>query len=313
VLNSRQVHKQAKSDVAFRWLTAGCAGLIIVIIGGILALLVINSRLSIDRFGLGFFSSREWNPVTQLFGAASSIYGTLVSTALAMILATPVALVVALFLVELAGPKVAAVVGTSIELLAAIPSIIYGMWGLFVFAPLMANHVQPTLTNYLGWIPLFSGEPMGVGMLTAGIILAIMILPFICAVARDVFLMVPPVVKEAAHGMGSTTWEVTHKVTVRYCIHGIIGALFLGLGRAIGETMAVTFVIGNNHNIDLSLFSAGNSIASSLANEFAEADGPVYLSSLFYLGLVLFLMTFLFQIAAYYWLKSLRKSIGGRA
>jgi phosphate transport system permease protein len=249
--------------------------------------------------------------VTEEFGALSSIYGTLASTAIAMILATPVGLIVALFLVELSPPWISSVVGTTLELLAAIPSIIYGMWGLFVFAPFMAEHVQPVLGKIGG--PLFSGPPMGVGILTAGIILALMILPFITAVSRDVFMMVPSVVKEAAHGMGATTWEVTHKVTLRYCIHGIVGALFLGLGRAIGETMAVTFVIGNDHNISPSVFAAGNSIASTLANEFAEASEPLYQSALFELGLVLFLITVGFQIVALFWLRRLRRSSGGRA
>ncbi len=302
---------QVRADIVFRSFTALCALLIIVLVVGIFSELLRNSMLSIRQFGVGFLVSSVWNPVTEKFGAASSIYGTLVSTAIAMVLATPIGLIVAVFLVELAPPKVSSVVGTTLELLAAIPSIIYGMWGLFVFAPFMAEHVQPLLGRIGG--PLFSGPPMGVGILTAGMILALMILPFITAVSRDVFMMVPPVVKEAAYGMGSTTWEVTHKVTVRHCLHGIIGALFLGLGRAIGETMAVTFVIGNDHKISASLFAAGNSIASTLANEFAEASEPMYQSSLFELGIVLFLGTVAFQVVAYFWLRRLRMSTGGRA
>lgn len=244
------------------------------------------------------------------FGAVSSIYGTIVSTAIAMIIAVPFSIVIALFLVELAPPRISSAIGTAIELLAAIPSIIYGMWGLFVFAPFMSNHVQPALGKAGGSLPLFKGPPMGIGMLTAGIILAIMVLPFISAVMRDVFKLVPAVVKESAYGLGATTWEVTRQVTIRYGIMGIIGAVFLGLGRAIGETMAVTFVIGNDHSLSASLFAPGNSIASTLANEFAEASEPLYLSSLIELGLILFAITFILQIISHYWLRGLKKSMG---
>jgi phosphate transport system permease protein len=297
-------------DPAFRLLTLFCGLLILAVMAGILAELVKGSRLSLDKFGLGFLFSQAWNPVTGEFGAASSIYGTLVSTAIAMIIAVPLSLIIALFLVELAPPRLSRLVGGAIELLAAIPSIIYGMWGLFVFAPFMADYVQPYLARATGNIPLFQGPPMGIGMLTAGIILALMILPFITSVTRDVFQMVPIVVKESAYGMGSTTWEVTRKVTVPYGIQGVLGACFLGLGRAIGETMAVTFVIGNRHEIALSLFSAGNSIASTLANEFTEAVEDIYLSSLVELGLVLFGVTVLIQIAAQLWLKRTRRKMG---
>ena len=195
-----------------------------------------------------------------------------------------------------------------IELLAAIPSIIYGMWGMFVFAPFMAKYVQPLLKDTLGFLPLFQGPPMGLGMLTAGIILAFMILPFICAITRDVFQLVPNVVKESAHGMGATTWEVTYKVTIPYGLVGIIGALFLGLGRALGETMAITFVIGNAHNISASLFAPGSSIASTLANEFTEATTQMYTSSLIELGLVLFVITYLVQVLAQFMLRRMYKS-----
>ena len=229
---------------------------------------------AIRQFGWRFFFSNEWNPVLQDFGAASSIFGTLVSTLIAMAIAVPLSLAIALFLVELAPPRVSRIVGTLIELLAAIPSIIYGMWGLFVFAPFMAHYVQPLLGGRWGFCPLFQGPPMGIGMLTAGIILAFMVLPFISAIARDVFQLVPPVVKESAFGMGATTWEVTYKVTIPYGLVGIIGAGFMGLGRALGETMAVTFVIGNAHRISASLFAPGNTIASTLANEFSEATDP---------------------------------------
>jgi phosphate transport system permease protein len=260
--------------------------------------LVTSSLPAIKKFGLGFLFSEDWNPVTESFGAASSIFGTLVSTLIAMVMAVPLSLAIALFLVELAPPKISRVVGTMIELLAAIPSIIYGMWGLFVFGPFMANYIQPLLGKTLGFLPLFQGPPMGIGMLTAGIILAFMVLPFISAITRDVFQLVPNVVKESAFGMGATTWEVTYKVTIPYGLVGIIGAVFLGLGRALGETMAVTFVIGNAHRISASLFSPGNTIASTLANEFSEATEPLYISSLVALGLVLYLITYLVQVVS---------------
>ena len=200
--------------------------------------------------------------------------------------------------------------GYGIELLAAVPSIIYGMWGLFVFAPFLADHVQPWLQDTFGFLPFFQGPPMGIGMLPAGIILALMVLPFTTAVMRDVLRMVPPIVGEAAYGMGATTLEVTQKVTVPYAVQGILGAAFLGLGRAIGETMAVTFVIGNDHGISASLYAAGNSIASTLANEFTEDSDPLYRSSLIELGLVLFVMTLLVQVGAQLWLTRVRKRMG---
>ncbi len=299
------------ADHVFRLVTFLCAVLILAIMAGMFIELISSSRLSLREFGLGFLVSPEWNPVRQQFGAASSIYGTIVSTLIAMIIAVPLSLVTALFLVELAPPALGKVVGAGVELLAAVPSIIFGMWGLFVFAPFMATYVQPLLGNTLGILPLFQGPPMGIGMLTAGIILALMILPFITAVSRDVFQMVPSVVKESGYGMGCTTWEVTRKITLRYGSQGIIGACFLGLGRAIGETMAVTFVIGNNHEISASLFAAGNSIASTLANEFAEASEPLYLSSLVELGLVLFIVTVIIQAIAYLWLHRVKKRMGG--
>lgn len=308
---SRSPGRHQAMDSIFRWISAGFAFLIVATMIGILVQLTGNSLLSIRHFGLGFITSGAWDPVTREFGAASSIYGTLVSTAIAMIIAVPFSLVIALFLVELAHPVLSRFVGYAIELLAAIPSIIYGMWGLFVFAPFMERYIQVPLERHLGFLPLFEGPPMGIGMLTAGVILALMVLPFISAVMRDVFRMVPAVVKEASYGMGSTTWEVTHKVTVKYGIQGLIGATFLGLGRAIGETMAVTFVIGNAHTISPSLLAPGNSIASTLANEFAEASDPLYMSSLIELGLILFAITLLIQIIAHYWLIRIRKSMGG--
>ncbi len=304
------LQKQNNFDPIFRYLTIACGGLIIILAAGILWELYTGSHLSLEKFGYHFLFSQSWNPVTENFGAASSIFGTLLSTAIAMVIAVPMSLIIALFLVELAPPQISRIVGSAIELLAAIPSIIYGMWGLFVFAPYMADHVQPLLARIGGPLPFFKGPPMGIGMLTAGIILALMVLPFITSVTRDIFLMVPAVVKESAYGMGSTTWEVNRKVTVPYGIQGIIGACFLGLGRAIGETMAVTFVIGNTHKISASLFSAANSIASTLANEFTEAAEPIYLSSLIELGLILFVLTFLIQLAAQLWLKRTKRKMG---
>ena len=300
-----------KTDTAFKGITASCAILILVVMGGIFISLIHSSIPSIQRFGFGFLFSHSWNPVAEKFGALSSIYGTLLSTMIALLLAIPLSLVIALFLVELAHPLVSRIVGNGIELLAAVPSIIYGMWGLFAFAPYMSDHIQPLLKKYLGFLPLFKGPQMGIGMMTAGIILALMILPFISAVMRDVFSMVPNVMKEAGYGMGATTWEVTRDVTLRYGIQGLIGACFLGLGRAIGETMAVTFVIGNSSKISASLFAPGNSIASRLANEFAEASDQLYLSALMELGLVLFVMTFMIQLITQWWLKRIKKKMGG--
>ncbi|RJR35416.1 MAG: phosphate ABC transporter permease subunit PstC [Deltaproteobacteria bacterium] len=295
---AKQRRVSARGDNAFRWLTFVCSMVVPLVMLAIGADLIISSLPAIKKFGLGFLFSEDWNPVTESFGAASSIFGTLASTCIAMAIAIPLSLAIALFLVELAPPRISRTVGTMIELLAAIPSIIYGMWGLFVFAPFMANYVQPLVGRTLGFLPLFQGPPLGIGMLTAGIILAFMVLPFISAIARDVFQLVPNVVKESAFGMGATTWEVTYKVTIPYGLVGIIGAVFLGLGRALGETMAVTFVIGNAHRIAASLFSPGNTIASTLANEFSEATEPIYVSSLIALGLVLYLITYLVQVVS---------------
>jgi phosphate transport system permease protein len=292
-------------DRAFRYLTLACAATTLLLVGAILWNLIEHAWPSITKFGLGFVTSSQWNPVKSQYGAASSIYGTLVSTAIALILALPISLAIALFLTSYAPPWLAKIVGTCVELLAAIPSIIYGMWGLFVFAPYMQKTVQPMLAKLPG--PLFDGAPLGVGMLTAGIILALMILPFLTAVMRDVFAMTPPVLMESAAGMGSTSWEVTKKISIPYGLRGLIGATFLGLGRAIGETMAVTFVIGNSHRISTSLFAPGNTIASTLANEFNEADSPLLEAALIELGLILFVITLIIQILAHLWLRSLQK------
>jgi phosphate transport system permease protein len=305
---SSSASASARGDRTFRWLTILSALLIPALMAGIFLSLFGQSWPAIKRFGFHFLISQDWNPVTENFGAASSIYGTLVSTLIALLIAVPLSLALALFLVELAPPRLSRVVSTIIELLAAIPSIIYGMWGMFIFAPFMANYVQPALGETLGWLPLFQGPPMGLGMLTAGVILAFMVLPFICAITRDVFSLVPSVVKEAAFGMGAATWEVTYKVTIPYGLVGIIGAVFLGLGRALGETMAVTFVIGNSHHISASLFGAGNSIASTLANEFSEATKALYVSALIELGLILFVITYLVQMLSQMLLKRMYRA-----
>lgn len=306
--------RKGGGDALFHGAAVAAAALVLVLIVGLFTELVSHSRLSLGKFGLGFLWSAAWNPVTGDFGAASSIYGTFVSTLIALVIAIPLSFLVAFFLVEIAHPRLAGPVSGAIEILAAIPSIIYGMWGLFVFAPYLADHVQPALEAVLGPVPvvgaLFSGPPMGIGVLPAGLILALMVLPFTTAVMRDVFQLVPRVLREAAFGMGSTTWEVFRKVMVRFGRRGLVGAGFLGLSRAIGETMAVTFVIGNDHRISASLFASGNSIASTLANEFTEAADPLYLSALVELGLVLLVITFLFQLAGHLWLNRLQRKAG---
>ena len=297
-------------DIIYSVLTRGAAVAVILTAIGIVISLAGNSWPAIQKFGAHFLIDTTWNPVIFEFGALSSIAGTIISTIIAMVIAVPLSVIIAFFLVELAHPYLAKPIGYAIELLAAVPSIIYGMWGLFVFAPYMADHIQPALQSWFPGVPLFEGPPMGIGMLSAGIILALMILPFITAVMRDVFQMVPSVVKEASFGMGSTTLETAKKVTVKYGFSGLIGAVFLGLGRAVGETMAVTFVIGNSHEISASLYAAGNTIASTLANEFTEAAEPMYISALIELGLVLFVMTLIIQIMAQWWIGRTQKKAG---
>jgi phosphate transport system permease protein len=269
---------------------------VLTVIIAIVVSLFIGAAPSIRKFGLGFLVSTAWNPVTENFGALVSIYGTLVTSAIAMLIGIPVSFGIALFITELCPPFLKRPIGTAIELLAAIPSIIYGMWGLFVFAPLFGDYIQPWVTDHLGAMPvvgtLFSGPPLGIGILTAGIILAIMVIPFMSAVMRDMFEVVPAVLKESAYGIGATTWEVVRHVVLPYTKIGVVGGIMLGLGRALGETMAVTFVIGNANRIHTSLFMPGNTISSSLANEFTEAVGEMYTSSLIELGLILFLITF---------------------
>jgi phosphate transport system permease protein len=295
--NDRKSDWLRRQDAAFRLVTQSFAFLVLLVLAGIILTLVAGSWQSITKFGPGFLVSSEWNPVTEEFGALVPIVGTLVTSAIALVIGVPVSFGIALFLTELSPVWLRRPIGTAIELLAAIPSIIYGMWGLFVFAPLFADHVQPVLIEVLGPLPvlgmLFQGPPMGIGVLTAGIILAIMVIPFISAVMRDVFEIVPAVIKESAYGVGATTWEVVWNIVLPYTKVGVIGGIMLGLGRALGETMAVTFVIGNAHRLSSSLLAPGNSIASALANEFTEAVGELYFSALIQLGLILFVITFI--------------------
>ena len=284
-------------DKTFYLVTASFAGLVLVLLAGILISLFIGGWEALKTFGFSFLITDSWNPVTEEFGALTPIYGTLVSSLIALVIAVPISLGIAIFLTEVAPNWLRRPIGTAVELLAAIPSIIYGMWGLFVFAPVLSQYVQPWLQNAFGdWAvigPLFQGPPIGIGMLPAGIILGIMIIPFISAIMRDVFLTTPKFVKESAYAIGATTWEVVRHVVLPHTRVAVTGGIFLGLGRALGETMAVTFVIGNTHRLNIGLFEPGNSIASTLANEFTEAVGVVHTSSLIALGLVLFLITFI--------------------
>ncbi len=284
-------------DRFFYHCTRFAAWTVLAVIIAIIVSLFIGAAPSIRKFGFGFLLSSSWNPVTEDFGAFVPIYGTLVTSVIAMVIGVPVSFGIALFITELCPQFLKRPIGIAVELLAAIPSIIYGMWGLFVFAPLFGDYIQPLISSYMGPVPLigrlFSGPPLGIGVLTAGIILAIMIIPFMSAVIRDMFEVVPPVLKESAYGMGATTWEVIRHVVIPYTRTGVVGGIMLGLGRALGETMAVTFVIGNANRIHASLFMPGSSISSSLANQFTEAVGKMYTSSLIELGLILFLITFI--------------------
>jgi phosphate transport system permease protein len=301
-------------DAVYRHLTRTAAITVLVILGGIIISLFNGSWLALRTFGLNFLLVDTWNPVTEKFGAIAPIYGTLVTSIIAMLIAVPVGLFIALFLTELCPMWLRRPIGIAIELLAGIPSIIYGIWGLFVFAPFLQQYVQPFLINVFGEIPvlstLFAGPPYGIGILTAGLILAIMVLPFITSISRDVFTAVPPVLKEAAYGLGCTTWEVVRYVVLPYARVGVIGGVMLGLGRALGETMAVTFVIGNAHRISGSLLAPGTTISATIANEFTEAVGDLYTSALIALGLILFLITFIVLAVARYMLMRLNARIG---
>jgi phosphate transport system permease protein len=287
---------QLFQDALFHQVTRFFAFLVLVILAAILGSLLYGAWPALREFGFSFPFSSEWNPVADRFGGLISIYGTLSTSVIALMVAIPVSFGIAIFLTELCPPKLRGALGVAVELLAAVPSIIYGMWGLFVFAPLFAEYIQPMLSMTLGKLPLigmlFSGPENGIGILSAGLILSVMVIPFIASVMRDVFDVVPEILKESAYGLGATTWEVVWNVVLPYTKVGVIGGVMLGLGRALGETMAVTFVIGNANRISPSLFEAGNSIASTLANEFNEASSTLHVASLIELGLILFFVTF---------------------
>ncbi len=284
-------------DRVLHAMTFGAAVLVLVVLGGVFVSLVQGSWLALRTFGPGFLTSETWNPATEIFGAAAPIYGTLLTSAIALLIAVPVGLGISIFLTELCPAWLARPIAIAIELLAGIPSIIYGIWGLFVLAPFLQKYFQPGVIGFFHHVPvlnkLFAGPPYGIGIFTASIILAIMILPFISSVTRDVFETVPHVLKEAAYGLGCTTWEVVRRVVIPHTRAGVIGAVMLALGRALGETMAVTFVIGNAHRIAASILAPGTTISATIANEFTEATGDIYTSSLIALGLILFVVTFI--------------------
>ena len=291
-----RVHRFATQDRLFAGVTFSFAALVLLTLAGLLTSLFIEAWPALREYGIGFLFGTTWSPANDVYGAVIAIYGTLVTSAIALMIAVPISFGIAMFLTETCPLWLRRPLGTAIELLAGVPSIIYGIWGLFIFAPLIQEYVQPLL-GATG-LSLFSGPPLGVGILTAGIILALMIIPFIASVMRDVFETVPPVLKESAYGIGCTTWEVVRNIVLPYTRVGVIGGVMLGLGRALGETMAVTFVIGNANRIATSLFAPGNSIASTLANEFAEADARLHIPSLYALGLILFVITFIVLAAA---------------
>jgi len=303
-------------DFIFHKITLSFAALVLLVLAGILLSLIVGAWPALEHFGPGFITRIEWDPVNNEYGALIAIAGTLITSGLALLIAFPISFGIALFLTEICPAWLKQPLGTAIELLAGVPSIIYGMWGLFVFAPLFADHVQPVLQNVLGDVPvigqLFQGPMMGIGMLTAGLILSVMIIPFIASVMRDVFETCPGVLKESAYALGCTRWEVVRNIVLPYTRIGVVGGVMLGLGRALGETMAITFVIGNAHQLSWSLFAAGNSIASTLANEFAEAEAGLHMSSLFALGLILFVITFIVLAAAKLMLLKMSKGEGSK-
>jgi len=300
-------------ELLFFSLTAVASFTVIIFIIGIITVLLKESSLAIGKFGLiDFLTSTAWNPVTGMFGAATTIYGTFLTTGLALLFAIPTAIGIAIFVTEIAPNFLKGPIGIAIELLAAIPSIIYGMWGLFTLAPIMSKYIEPALQSSIGQLPLigmlFKGTPMGIDLLTASVILAIMVIPFTASIARDSFNLTPSVVKESAYAIGATKWEVVKNVVLPYSKLGVFGGVALSLGRALGETMAVAFVLGNNHKIATSLLDAASTITVSLANEFTEADSAIYLSSLYYLALVLFVMSFIIlAIAKFFLLKAEKK------
>jgi len=314
ISRSRVLTRLRLSDTVFRHFTRGAAILVLVILSGVIIGLVEGALPALRAFGFDFLIDERWNPVTEKFGALAPIYGTLVTSFIAMLIAVPLGLLIALFLTELCPMWLRRPIGIAIELLAGIPSIIYGIWGLFVFAPFLQRTVQPALIDWFDNVPVLStlleGPPYGIGILTAGLILAIMVLPFVTSISRDVFEAVPPVLKEAAYGVGCTTWEVAWHVVLPFARVGVIGGVMLGLGRALGETMAVTFVIGNAHKVSASILAPGTTISATIANEFTEAVGDLYTSSLIALGLILFVITFIVLAAARYLLMRLEKRVG---
>jgi phosphate transport system permease protein len=312
---TRRARAGAIGDGVFRALTFLFALLVLLILGGVIVALVEGALPALRTFGPAFVVSEIWNPVTEKFGALAPIYGTLVTSAIAMLVGIPVSFGVAVFITEICPVWLKRPLATMIELLAAIPSIIYGIWGLFVFAPFVQQYIQPALIDSLGEIPgfgaLFAGPPLGIGVLTAGFILAIMVLPFISSIMRDVFETVPAILKESAYGLGATRGEVIRHIVLPYTRIGVVGGIMLGLGRALGETMAVTFVIGNAHHISASILQPGTTISASLANEFTEAFSDLYRSSLIALGLILFVITFIVLALAKLMLLRLQKQAGG--
>lgn len=311
------MRKQRFQDFVFHKITLFFALSVLLVLVGIIISLMIGAWPAFKEFGPAFITTVEWDPVNDQYGALIAIVGTLATSLIALLIAFPVSFGIALFLTEICPSALRKPLGTAVELLAGVPSIIYGMWGLFVFAPLFADYAQPLLNKTLGQLPvigtLFSGPMMGIGILTAGLILAVMIIPFISSVMRDVFEIVPAVLKESAYGLGCTKWEVVRKIVLPYTKNGVVGGIMLGLGRALGETMAVTFVIGNAHQLSWSLFAPGNSIASTLANEFAEAESKLHVSSLFALGLILFVITFIVLSAAKLMLMGLARKEGTKS
>lgn len=314
IMHSSTMRKQKLQDFLFHKLTFSFALMVLLVLVGIVVSLFYGALPAMKEFGFAFITTVEWDPINDQYGGMIAIVGTLVTSGIALLIAFPISFGIALFLTEICPAWLKRPLGTAVELLAGVPSIIYGMWGLFVFAPFFSTYGQPFLASTLGKLPvvgiLFSGSMIGIGVLTAGIILGIMIIPFIASVMRDVFEIVPPVLKESAYGLGCTRWEVVRKVVLPYTKAGVIGGVMLGLGRALGETMAITFVIGNAHKLHWSLFAGGNSIASSLANEFAEAESELHVASLFLLGLILFVITFVVLASAKLLLLGMKRKEG---
>jgi len=296
-----RIRRFSVQDRLFLWVTFSFAALVLVALMAILVSLIREAWPAFRAFGLEFFYGTTWSPSDDVYGAVIAIYGTLVTSFIALLFALPISFGIAVFLTELCPIPLRRPIGTAVELLAGVPSIIYGFWGMFILAPLVQQYVQPGMMA-LG-LPLFAGPPLGIGVFTAGLVLSLMVIPFIASVMRDVFETVPPVLKESAYGLGCTTWEVVRNIVLPYTRIGVIGGVMLGLGRALGETMAVTFVIGNANRLSGNLFAPGNSIASTLANEFAEADPALHIPALFALGLLLFVITFV-VLAAARWLTS---------